>query len=468
MKRYFRIEVIVIFFIAVYWTFHVFEYQKWNNKQAKDRIITYDAVSYYAYLPAIFIHNDLTFSFIDEIDLNSDLHRYDLVTLKNGNKLVKMTMGLSILYLPFFLLGHTWALFSDYAVTGFSKPYEIAIALSTVIYALLGIIILSRILRKHFSGFITSMTLLVIGIGTNLFTYLTFKSPMVHAYNFFMLTTFLYGFQKFYKNPKLLYAALLGLLGGLIILTRPTNLIPVAMIVLFYGVYSKATLQEKIYFFKSHAKPLLVGIVCCIAVGLPQLFYWKAMSGSWLFFSYKGESFFWGRPMIPQILFSYRNGWLIYTPVMFFAIAGFFRLKGQLKKYLVINVASTVFLLYVFSCWWTWWFGGGHGFRPMIDMYGILALPMAAAFQKISENGRLFKIILAGVLVFFVHLNLFQHNQYKRALLHWDSMTEEAYWEIFLDNRWPKTYPEILDSPDYEKSLEGGIDLPGEADKSQK
>ncbi len=166
--------------------------------------------------------------------------------------------------------------------------------------------------------------------------------------------------------------------------------------------------------------------------------------------------------MIPQVLFSYRNGWLIYTPVMFFAIAGFFLLKKDLKKYLWLNVLTTVVLLYVFSCWWTWWFGGGHGYRPMIDLYGILAIPMAASFRKIFANGWFFKFLLIGILGFFIHLNLFQQSQYSKALLHWDAMTEEAYWSIFLQRKWPKNYGEKLDHPNYEKAVEGAIDIPGE------
>jgi len=58
-------------------------------------------------------------------------------------------------------------------------------------------------------------------------------------------------------------------------------------------------------------------------------------------------------------------------------------------------------------------------------------------------------------LVGFIWLNQFQINQYRTSLLHWDSMTKEAYWGIWGKKTWPEGYDKMIKVPDYEKALKG-------------
>ena len=57
-------------------------------------------------------------------------------------------------------------------------------------------------------------------------------------------------------------------------------------------------------------------------------------------------------------------------------------------------------------------------------------------------------ILVAGL----VTLNIFQMWQYRKTLIHWDSMTEEAYRAVFLSTVFPEDYQALLSSPDYEKA----------------
>ena len=67
---------------------------------------------------------------------------------------------------------------------------------------------------------------------------------------------------------------------------------------------------------------LFIIIFFAFLVWIPQLLYWKTVTGNYLFYSYADEGFFFLNPQILKGLFSYRNGWLIYSPVMFFALLG--------------------------------------------------------------------------------------------------------------------------------------------------
>ena len=65
-------------------------------------------------------------------------------------------------------------------------------------------------------------------------------------------------------------------------------------------------------------------------------------------------------------------------------------------------------------------------------------------------------ILIAGLL----WLNQFQTSQYRTSLLHWDSMTKEAYFGIFGRKTWPEGYDKMIKVPDYEKALKGETEYP--------
>ncbi len=96
-------------------------------------MIDWDITSYYGYLPAFFIHNDLKLDFtIGKEDYYANKHQYWPEKAPNGGKVMKMTMGLSMLYSPFFLLGHLTAKLNGLETDGFSEPYEKFIHLSSI------------------------------------------------------------------------------------------------------------------------------------------------------------------------------------------------------------------------------------------------------------------------------------------------------------------------------------------------
>ncbi|MBK6283998.1 MAG: hypothetical protein IPF54_16290 [Draconibacterium sp.] len=68
-------------------------------------------------------------------------------------------------------------------------------------------------------------------------------------------------------------------------------------------------------------------------VWIPQMMYWYSITGHFFVNSYPDEQFFWGNPHFIDGLFSYRKGWLLYTPVMIFALLGIPFLFKKLKEF---------------------------------------------------------------------------------------------------------------------------------------
>lgn len=432
---------------------------RWNNAKETGKIIDWDVVSYYSYLPAIVIHGDLSLKFLD--DEKAPLKyksQFWPQTAPNGNKVIKTTMGMAVMYSPFFLLGHTTALLSENNPDGFSKPYEFFLVIACLFYLMLGLYFLRKILLLYFSEQTTSITLFVVLFATNLFHYTTQEPGMSHAYSFSLICIFLYQTIAWYKSPSKYRALYVGLIGGLIVLIRPVNIL-IFIIPLFYGIKNVQDFKERIQLWKSHFLHLIILGLSVFLVVLPQLVYWKWSTGNWLFNSYIGEQFYFNNPHIWEGLFSYRKGWLLYTPIMGLALIGVILSYRKRKDYFLALSFFTAIFIFVSYSWWCWWYGGGFGSRSMVDMYGLFSIPLALTISIFIRKGWIAKTGLALLLMFFVFFNYFQTTQYRRTLIHWDSMTKEAYWYIFLkddlSDSEKKVRDSYLSSPDYEKALKG-------------
>ena len=127
-------------------TVNMLNVKHWKEEQ---RVIEWDAISYYAYLPAAFIYNDLSLSFTDGYD---GPHKFVFWPEKgpDGKYLIKTTMGLSVMWLPFFIAGHITALITGADAGGYSEPYKFFLLISALFYLLTGLIYLRRILAHSF------------------------------------------------------------------------------------------------------------------------------------------------------------------------------------------------------------------------------------------------------------------------------------------------------------------------------
>ena len=191
---------------------------------------------------------------------------------------------------------------------------------------------------------------------------------MSHVYSFTLITLFIWVTIKWYKNQKLIYTVLLGLFIGIISLIRPTNII-MALFFIFYDIKSMEDALNRVRFFLSKYKHILLIGTLSFFIWLPQFLYWKSITGSFLYYSYGKEcSFFFNNPQILNGMFSYRNGWFVYSPVMIFSVLGmFFLWKRQKDLQLSLVITFLVFIYVIFS-WFIWWYGGAFGNRAMIDI----------------------------------------------------------------------------------------------------
>ncbi len=153
---------------------------------------------------------------------------------------------------------------------------------------------------------------------------------------------------------------------------------------------------------------------------VPQMIYWKSVTGSLFYNSYgpSGSSFFLNSPQIIKLLFSFRSGWYLYTPLMFAATLGLLFMGKKCSAGVWPLSILLVLQVYLLSCWWPWWNGDSFGVGSLVDIYGLMALPLAALVETSLRSKRIVTISTLAVLGFFLCLNQFQALQYTKGITH--------------------------------------------------
>lgn len=422
--------------------------QKWQG----ETVISWDVQEYYAILPAALIYGDIGYRFVDSLPDKEKGH-YWLHETPTGERIGRRSLGMAIMYLPFFTAAHLAAALTGAELNGFSPPYQFFIFISGFIYAFIGLLYLRKVLLRYFHERAAMLTLLCIALGTNYYYYTVHEGAMSHAPLFGLFSAFLYYTVRWHESPKRRYIVFLAITGGLSILIRPTAII-IFLLFFLYGVYNRETFTAMLQRFRKHSAHLLLLLALLILAGLPQLIYWKMQTGQWLYYTYRDEGFFFNDPKILEGLFSYRKGWLLYSPVMAISLVGFLWLKQYAKTLHAAMLLFTLLHIYIIFSWWCWWYGGSFGMRAMVETYALLALPMAAFWQKaLKRNWTYIPALYVAVQAMVLNLQL--TRLYSQGIMHWDSMSKAFYKAMLKENGYPVEGEKLLDPPDYEAAKKG-------------
>ncbi len=417
------------------------------------KVLAWDVKSYYAYLPAAFIYQDLSMEFTRE-DHEFFGDKFWPKPTPSGGLCLVMTMGLAMMYLPFFLAGHMLAWFTGAEMHGFSEPYVLMLIFSALAYLVAGLLVLRKLLLRYFPDRIVALVLLAIVAGTNLLYYSSIEGPMSHVYSFALFAFFMAGTLWWYGRPGRWNSIVLGLVVGLITLVRPTNGL-VLLFFLLWDVKAGDGPGTRLRLLFSRWPLLLLMAGAALLVWLPQLIYWKSVSGQWIYYSYNEEGFFFNNPQLLNGLFSFRKGWLLYTPVMVLALAGIPLLWKYRRGFFWPVLTFMVLNLYVVFSWWTWWYGGGFGQRPLIESYALLSVPLATLLLFVHHQGSWLRRLAVGVVFLFILHNLFQTAQYYYGAIHWDGMNKRAYLASFGRPKPLSGFYDMVTRPDYDLALQG-------------
>jgi len=451
MRRFYDILLsksrLTIGLIGFVFFFLMLVHGSWRRPDA----IRHDMTSYYGYLPAAIIYQDLTLSYIDDPKFEG---QYGWINDAKNGRIFRMTMGIAVMESPFFLLADNFVKLTGQERIAYSKPYYFFMYVGTLVYLCWGLYFLFILLGERFNRRIALATCVALAFGTNLYYYSLDEAIMSHAFNFFLYSALLFQTIRWHKDAKISTALKMGICIGLLALIRPIHILAVLIPLLYDG-----QLKMKWVLLRKHYFHILWIALTAFFIAFPQLLYWKLLTGNWINYTYGDEHFFFNDPIILKGLLGFRKGWLIYSPLLFLAFFGMGAYFKKDRSLALIFVSLVPIYIYVVFSWWCWWYGGSFGSRPMIDLLPLFAFPLAAFFNWLGEKVRFGSAITIISIALFIGLNIFQTRQYKSSLLHWDSTTWPLYKSIFLSKEWPQNYDELLSPPDYAAAKKGERDI---------
>lgn len=427
---------------------------RWE-RSGSESTLGWDVSGYYWYLPSVFIYHDLK----EQRFADSVLQKYQFTPdfqqgsrLENGAVVLTYSSGMALLYAPFFAAGHLAAKLLGYPADGFSIPYRAAISFGSLLVCLVGLWYFRRLLRYYFSDGVTAIMILLLVIGTNYLNYSAIDGALTHNWLFTLYVFLLLATRAFYKTYKTRYAVAIECLCGLDMLVRPSELVSV-LIPLLWGMerINPSEIKERLLLFKRHFRQILVAMLCLIAVGSIQLFYWKHVSGHWLVYSYGDKSFSWKHPHWFDYSLSYRSGWLTYTPLMLLSFIGIIPfLKYGKNKVAVLTFFAINF--YIVCAWDIWWYGGTGG-RAMIQSYPVILFPVATLIDYLSKH-RIWLSFFAPFILLTAYFNVWFTVQAHGGAHLYDpeGMTKAYFWKVA--GRW-HVPDEVKKLKDTDELLEG-------------
>jgi hypothetical protein len=255
--------------------------------------------------------------------------------------------------------------------------------------------------------------------GTNVLHYASFEPLFSHAYGFTLVAVLLFLTVRREDRgdpPPLWEFLVFGLVFGLAVAVRPTNMIFGLLYLLFVR----------------HADLRRVAIGTLVAFGgavigaMPQMLVWWVTAGQPIYYSYEG--FFFLQPALRVFLLSVEKGAFFWHPaylVGILAIASQFAMRRYETLIFLLIVAIVI---YVGASWGDPTFGDSFGTRQIIETGPLFVLAFAALFERLRGIARWAFAVLAAALIV---VNCIQFNAYMTGALPHSHTTPEQYWAFW-------------------------------------
>lgn len=297
-------------------------------------------------------------------------------------------IGTSLFWLPSFFVISTLNFIFNSRLGMFSPLYEIGSGVTGILLVLFGLSLLESYLRNYFDKRVSSYTILCIFFASQLFYYASFEPALSHQVSFFLVSLFF--FLSIKKRTNRIISLAMGFTAGLLSITRMgDDLLLLPWVVLKFWEWMRTKKYSYIIWFI---------LAFCISL-IPQLFLQWGMYGNVLQNPYlqgeKGTPHFFTLSSIANQLFSFKGGFLLWSPLFALGIYGL--IKTRKSRFTLIILGSFTLLI---SSWETQ-VPAGFGNRFFISTIPFIA-PGVAYFFKKYENKTLIYSILCFVWNIFL------------------------------------------------------------------
>lgn len=423
------------------------------------RPIINDAMGYYVYLPAIFIHNTFNYDFIYEPWEKHYKHAHNnpkgaFVVLSNGQELNKYPPGVAYFQAPFFFMAHLSAKIIGKEADGYSNIYMYFLCIGAVFWQYMFFKLLQRILTFYsLSQTALAFTVSFLSFGTNLWFYTQIFGTYSHLYSLISISLFFYGGLRFFDpstDNKGKYFSWMMIGFSMAVITRNINAISIFLLPCM-GFKLK---DIPVYLSVLKDKVALSGLFLSINLIFSMFLFWKIQTEHWFVDSYPDEHFYWGKPQILKSLFSPHKGWFFYTPLALIGLLGLFFTP---KKIALNFLAVLALVIYITSSWWCWDYGTAFSMRAYIDWYLLVSVGLGFLIENVLQRRSLL-ILLITICILFSGINLLQSVQFMRGIISGSSQGIEYTIKNFFRLRPILEYPISKNVTDASKLISNNFD----------
>ncbi len=413
-----------------------------------------------------------------DLDLDNDYRGLGAraVATEGGEPTSHLPAGLALLWTPAFLAAHlgtalasAWG--AGIAPDGFSVPYRSAVTAGSYLYGMLALLLLEAELRRRHGRGLALIGVLGVWFATPLHFYMTANPAMAHAASVGAATAFVIVWLRVREQPTAGGWLGLGLLGGLMALSRLQDAVLLILPLADLAVSRSARSLGLAARFLGGASVL----------GLVQLAVWLRLYGppfldTVLRVNLVGSG---GGPHILDLLFSARHGLFTWTPLYLVCIAGWLLWLRLERVAALLVIGGFVLSVLVNASMQDWWGAEAFGQRRLLGLTPLFALGLGQALAFL--RARPFLTLVPGVAALTVWNLAFERIYNSESLARRDqavsldrlapAQLEAAFrWLLALHGRLPPTvwalaYDNLkgiwLDEGP--RSLRGRIDLGAES-----
>lgn len=413
-----------------------------------------DGVGYYAYLRSFAIDGD--FNFKNEYLMADKLL---LLQIFDDNKQIKSTwltkkglpsnfysVGCSLLWIPFFIIGHLFSILNNVPRDGYSYPYIFSVGLGTALYAFIGLIFIYKLCRSYFSASTSLMAILSLWFASNLPIYMYFLTFMSHGLSLFMVSCFIYFWQRTLFRKGIKEWIILGSLGGLMTIVYYVNGV---FLLLPFFEYLNIMIDD---IKKGSLKILLYdtggGFLFLLSFAvmlLPGFFIKNIIYGSYFVTGYEWvvRGWEWLTPRFIKILFSSHHGLFSWNPIYLIGLLGYaFFYKRDRRIFYYFGICFMLFLYIISVSQIDTAVHSSFGSRTFISCMPIFAIGLGSFIEYIRERKKLLWFSLFVILLIIWNFGfMFQwgiNMVSRRFPISWRNM---IYNQVFVA---PKRLPSYI------------------------
>jgi hypothetical protein len=385
-----------------------------------------DGVGYYAFARAVLIQHNLDFApdyqhanqGFREARLDAEgLPRPEFRTV-NGHLDNHFTVGPALLWAPFLVCAHAGVLMARAAgahvvADGFSLPYLFAMALGTLLYGFLALLLSYRVACRFTAQRWALFATIAVWWASSLPVYMYFNPSWSHAHSAFTAALFFWYWLRTRGERRLGQWLLLAVIAGLMLnVYYPNALLLAVLLPEAISNYGEARRAPKADGNRLRALLLRHLLFCAAAFALllPTFLSRYAIYGGMFETGYiPVTKWAWRSPWFLDLLFSSNHGVFSWTPILLICTVGLF-IFWRRERAIGASVLCVLFAFYYFMASYPDWAGiSSYGNRFFVSLTVFFVLGLAVAMDAVAVgigNRRAATAWISAALIVFIAWNL--------------------------------------------------------------